>query len=285
MSHCDMRDFPPRLAGDENFHFALRGSPCYFWWWRSSPRSLSIPTISPSSSPSHILCPEPSQKGKRVASEKMFRGSLLKALPQGFFNWPVADGATKGESSCPMELTVQEQTENGERKRKSRGDDGDGSTTPTLVSRASLSFEESDSETEESPRPAKRFRGQSKIVSVPQPTARTPTEPPKSKTQKETKNSPKKAQEKSEFLSSVPEDVVSHCLSFLGGAEDRSSLQKTCRLFRDISNSDEMLETVDLGGNKETGKGGILNDQDTPATASAKLAPFARAGNPEALYM
>ena len=62
-------------------------------------------------------------------------------------------------------------------------------------------------------------------------------------------------------------------------------MQSTCKAFRDISNSDEMLAKVDVSGNAETGKGGIIVDDDTPATAAARLAPFARAGNLEALYM
>merc|ERR1719162_2833414 len=61
--------------------------------------------------------------------------------------------------------------------------------------------------------------------------------------------------------------------------------QKTCRLFREISNSELMLSNVDVVGDLETGKGGIIQENDTPATASAALAPFARAGNLEALYM
>jgi hypothetical protein len=56
-------------------------------------------------------------------------------------------------------------------------------------------------------------------------------------------------------------------------------------LFRDISNSDPMLAQVSVAGNFETGKRGIIQDHDTPATAAVALAPFARAGNLEALYM
>jgi len=46
-----------------------------------------------------------------------------------------------------------------------------------------------------------------------------------------------------------------------------------------------MLAQVSVAGNLETGKLGIIQDHDTPATAAAALAPFARAGNLEALYM
>ena len=125
--------------------------------------------------------------------------------------------------------------------------------------------------TDASDRPLKRFRGQSKIVAVPQPISSLP----KGAAQ----------QQKSEFLSTVPEDVVAHCISFLGTAEDRFALQTTCKLFRDISNSDAILAGVNVGGDKENGRLGIIQDHDTPASAAAALAPFARAGNLEALYM
>eukprot|EP00536_Pseudo-nitzschia_multiseries_P007035 jgi/Psemu1/239877/estExt_Genewise1.C_1570030 len=46
-----------------------------------------------------------------------------------------------------------------------------------------------------------------------------------------------------------------------------------------------MLSTVDVFGDLETGKGGIIQENDTPSTASGALAPFARAGNLQALYM
>jgi hypothetical protein len=46
-----------------------------------------------------------------------------------------------------------------------------------------------------------------------------------------------------------------------------------------------MLAQVSVAGNLETGKLGIIKEDDTPATAASALAPFARAGNLEALYM
>jgi hypothetical protein len=164
--------------------------------------------------------------------------------------------------------------EEGGRKRRRRGSGSStsvgGSRTPTLVtstrrfSVTSVSSEDSDD------RPLKRFRGHSKIVSVPRTVSG-------SKKQTQQKDSP--------FLSNIPEDVVAHCLSFLSSAEDRRPLQMTCKLFRDISNSDPMLAQVSVAGNLESGKRGIIQDHDTPATAAVALAPFARAGNLEALYM
>jgi hypothetical protein len=46
-----------------------------------------------------------------------------------------------------------------------------------------------------------------------------------------------------------------------------------------------MLEKVNISGDVETGKNGIILETDTPSTAAATLSPFARAGNLEALYM
>lgn len=46
-----------------------------------------------------------------------------------------------------------------------------------------------------------------------------------------------------------------------------------------------MLVNIKLGGDVETGKAGIIQEDDTPATTTAALSPFARAGNLEAIYM
>lgn len=86
-------------------------------------------------------------------------------------------------------------------------------------------------------------------------------------------------------LLALPEDLIAHCLSFLGGVEDRFSLQCTNRQFRRISNSDEMLIGIQVGGDKVTGLNGIISEKDTPESASDNLAPFALAGNLEAIYM
>eukprot|EP00980_Cylindrotheca_fusiformis_P028632 scaffold22620_cov131-Cylindrotheca_fusiformis.AAC.27 len=164
--------------------------------------------------------------------------------------------------------------EEGGRKRRRRGSGSSvsagGSRTPTLVAPTRRFTVQSVSSEDSIDRPLKRFRGHSKIVSVPRTVSGTIK-------QTQQKGSP--------FLRKIPEDVVAHCLSFLSGAEDRSSLQMTCKLFRDVSNSDPMLAKVSVAGSLETGKRGIIQDHDTPATAAAALAPFARAGNLEALYM
>jgi hypothetical protein len=71
----------------------------------------------------------------------------------------------------------------------------------------------------------------------------------------------------------------------LGGVEDRFTLQCTSKQFQRISNSDEMLSKIQVGGDRKTGLHGIIQESDTPESASKSLAPFAEAGNPEAIYM
>jgi hypothetical protein len=89
----------------------------------------------------------------------------------------------------------------------------------------------------------------------------------------------------SDFLRILPEEVVGHVLSFVSSTEDRFALQTACTQLRRISNSDEMMAKVKLGGDLESGKNGIITDDDTPETAADALTPFARAGNLEAIYM
>jgi hypothetical protein len=89
----------------------------------------------------------------------------------------------------------------------------------------------------------------------------------------------------SDLLRTVPEEVVGYVLSFLGSTEDRFALQTTCTQFKRISDTDDMLVNVKLGGYLETGKNGIIQEEYTAATAADALTPFARAGNVEAIYM
>lgn len=204
----------------------------------------------------------------------MIGGSLLAVLPKGFFSWPITKDNGKGDKNS---LLIDVRSEKEGRKRRRRSSEGSdcvaGSRTPTLVSPArgfSCAGDVSPSE-DGNERPRKRVRQQSNLPSVPQYS--TPVKEEKTREQK------------SELLNTVPEDVIAHCLSFLGTTEDRFALQTTCKLFRDVSNSDSMLENVKISGNGETGKNGIILEKDTPATAAAALAPFAQAGNLEALYM
>ncbi|CAJ1954425.1 unnamed protein product [Cylindrotheca closterium] len=198
----------------------------------------------------------------------MIRGSLLSCLPKGFFKWPLSQDDSMDDSSYTSEFE-----QNGrKRRRRSSNSLSGGNRTPALVTPTTrrYSFDvPSDEESASGDRPLKKFRGNSKIVSVPRSIS----------------NSLQTQQQNSPFLSTVPEDAIVHCLSFLGSVEDRSSLQLTCKIFRDLSNADTMLAQVSVSGNVETGKLGIIRDTDSPATAAAALAPFARAGNLEALYM
>jgi hypothetical protein len=126
-------------------------------------------------------------------------------------------------------------------------------------------------------RPVKRFRGiRGYIAAVPSlvTDASTTTEQ-KPKTVPSTLD-----------VSLWPEDVVAHCLLFLNGVNDRFALQTTCKQFKRISDSDAMRKDIMVGGDKKTGLFGIIDEEtDTPESASAKLEPFARAGNLEAIYM
>ena len=103
--------------------------------------------------------------------------------------------------------------------------------------------------------------------------------------QQQTNGDDRRKSEDGPSLSSLPEDILTHCLSFLGGVEDRCALQRTNTQFRRISNSDEMLIGIQVGGDKETGLNGIITEKDTPDTAADNLTPFVLAGNLEAIYM
>jgi len=205
----------------------------------------------------------------------MIRGSLLSCLPKGLFRWPLSQDDSIGDDAS---YTMDDMEEGGRKRRRRSSNSssvGGGSRTPALVTptrRFSMAMEvPSDEEDSTMERPVKKFRGNSKIVSVPRSISGF--------TQQQIQ------QKKSAFLSTVPEDAVAHCLGFLGSIEDRRALQMTCKLFRDVSNSDSMLAQVCVAGCPETGKMGIIRENDSPATTAASLAPFARAGNLEALYM
>lgn len=204
----------------------------------------------------------------------MIGGSFLAVLPKGLFSWPLSSGK-RARGDNPLSVIVNDDGP-GKKRRRNQGEKSDsrgGSRTPTLVSPSARRFTDNNVlRTEDNDRPLKRFRGQrGQAVAVPIPVVTAPKK--------------EQRQHKSEFLSIVPEDVVAHIFSFLGTAEDRFSLQTTCKSFRDLSNSDDMLQKVNVGGDRETTKHGIIQDHDTPATAASALSPFARAGNLEALYM
>ena len=91
--------------------------------------------------------------------------------------------------------------------------------------------------------------------------------------------------EESQLLQMVPTEVLQHVLSFCGTTQDRFAIQTTCKTFQRISNeAPELLVNVALGGDV-AGNGGILQEDDTPMTASIKLTRYCHAGNLEAIYM
>ena len=93
-------------------------------------------------------------------------------------------------------------------------------------------------------------------------------------------------QYRSDLLRIVPPEVLGLCLSYLCSTSERHSLQTTCRLFRRLSNAPEtMLSKLALGGDTETGRGGLITDSDDPDSAVVKLGVFARSGNIEAVYL
>ena len=195
--------------------------------------------------------------------------TFLSLLPKGLFNFAV-DGGVCGDMKDPAEDKV----------RKRRRDD---IRTPRLVS-PSRGFScgcscacERESDNNDC-RPRKRLRGRKIDKFSPPPSPVIYKSTPK-------QDEGVKKKQNSDLIQKLPTDVVANCLSFLGSKEDLHALQNTCKLFRDISNSESMLVNVDLVGDLETGKGGIIQELDTPSTASAALAPFARAGNLQALYM
>jgi len=66
---------------------------------------------------------------------------------------------------------------------------------------------------------------------------------------------------------------------------DRHSLQCTCRHFREISDTDDILRRIKLSGSNRTGKGGFISCFDTRESAQLRLEKFVFAGNLEAYYM
>ncbi len=200
----------------------------------------------------------------------MIGGSFLSLLPKGLFNFAVEGGVCGHKSESP---------DNKVRKRHR-----DDIRTPRLVVSPFSCGSVYDGD--DSDRPRKRRRGERKIDDLLQ----SSSSPPSSCTNPFGHNTSlaqehEKKKQTSDLIKKLPADVVAACLSFLGSTEDRHALQNTCKLFRDISNSEVMLEKVDIVGDLETGQGGIIQENDTPASASAALAPFARAGNLQALYM
>lgn len=182
-----------------------------------------------------------------------------------------------GEQFETSSMTLSGLDDVGRKRRREQGEivvvstTSDSCATPNLISRKNCdvpSFRDEEDETVK--RPVKRFRGLSGI----------PLKPPlldsKEEDKKKTKKSP---------FGGLPEDMMAHCLSFLSSAEDRYALQSTSKQFKRISDSDEMMIGIQVGGDCITGLHGIIQDNDTPDSAAEKLLPFAMSGNLEAIYM
>lgn len=199
--------------------------------------------------------------------------SILSILPMGLFGHnPPVEVAQGGGNAVPMTIEVEEDKGRKRARDCDREDGSGGSTTPSLLSASSRRGSEVPSFREEDDvRPVKRFCGPNGVALAP-PVA----DVEKAKESDVDAASP---------LSSLPEDAVAHCLSFLNSTKDRFALQCTSKQFRRISDSDEMLLGIQIGGDKNTGLNGIIQETDTPDTAAEKLMPFAMAGNLEAVYM
>ena len=108
------------------------------------------------------------------------------------------------------------------------------------------------------------------------------SETPLSKRQKLlTSVSPNKpaTQAQSPLLSTIPTELIHLALSFLNTPSDRFALQLTCREFQQISNSSEMLRSLNLNGDHENGKGGFLSASETPDQAFNRLLKYAVSNN------
>lgn len=218
--------------------------------------------------PCSLGSPSPTTAAARSGAGTMM-DSFLSILPKGLFGMNAVGEMNDGEASLASSFICVVEEQIGQ-KRARDTDTLSGSRTPTLIStssrRLSVSLHDDDGD---EPRPIKRFRGERNVVPI-SPLAQ------KKKESVRSQQSP---------LSKLPEDVVAHCLSFLGSVEDRFSLQCTSKQFKKISDSPEMRSKIQVGGDRSTGLHGIIQEHDTPETASQNLVPFAEAGNLEAIYM
>lgn len=232
-------------------------------WYVFRPSIPHVRTVGRKFLPFRFRCIEPEPKGGKGKATMI--DSILSMLPPGLFgnNKPVE--SLQAVSMSTLAPVVAEEVS---RKRVRNAENVRGCGTPSLISRRGSevpSFRE-----EDDVRPLKKFRGPSGILLQQPDWAESP---------KLAKKSPKSS------LAALPEDVLAHCLGFLNSAADRFALQCTCKQFRKISNSEEMLIGIQVGGDCNTGLHGIILDNDTPDTAADKLMPFVLAGNLEAIYM
>lgn len=199
----------------------------------------------------------------------VFLSMMTGGIFDGFLSNEKAPPSLESRNG-PTPIVVDEEERGRKRSRDVEGSPSmAGSRTPTLTTLRHGRPDDTLSPPNEEERAPKRLRGECMAVPVPMHNIADKSNP----------------QLGSYLLRMVPEEVVGHVLSFLGSTEDRFALQCTCRQFKRISNTDAMLVNVKLGGDLETGKRGIIQEEDTAATAADALTPFARAGNLDAIYM
>lgn len=225
------------------------------------------------------------QKQARAAAEAAANASLRRDAPSSL-SIPVE------EMDVIMDTSSVDSPEMNYRKRSRR------LSTPTLIcshiaasSRESLAVvspchSDTDDDLASLRRPLKMFRGTKhyKIHCIPPPLEEE-EEQAISSTKDEREEKVRTQILKETPLDLLPEDIVSHALSFLSGVSDRFSLQCTSKQFRRLSSTPTMMKNIAVGGDPETGMHGIILETDTAATATDKLTPFAAAGNLEAVYM
>ena len=86
------------------------------------------------------------------------------------------------------------------------------------------------------------------------------------------------------ILDALPKEVIqTNICSYFSCGRDHYALQLTCKKFKHIADHHDLLKLVDLAGDSETGKGGILYNVDCPEVAITKLYKHAKAGNQMAL--
>lgn len=83
----------------------------------------------------------------------------------------------------------------------------------------------------------------------------------------------------------LPLDVIGRCISFVASSKCRRALMLTCKDFSKICNFDEMLQLLNIEGDRDTGVGGFILKCDTKESAVTRLLPLVKAGNVAAIHM
>lgn len=210
--------------------------------------------------------------------------SFFSILPKGFFGINnTTDGMVVERNDAEYSLSALGALADEKRRKRLRGLDSlvpilyNVIRTPTIPYTTSRQRAGTvDADEEEESRPAKRLRCQSSCDASGSKHVPILSYVPKIEP---------KIRDTKCYFELLPDDLAAHCLSFLGSTCDRFALQCTSKKFNRLSNTDEMLIGIEVGGDGNTGKNGIISDCDSPDSASDKLTPFAVAGNLEAMYM